>query len=260
MRGQVRNLYNYPIKGLSAQALDRVTLVPGQGFPLDRAFGFARPGSGFDPHNPKPLPKTRFVVLARDAALAALETCFDPATQTLCVARGGQGGQAATFDIATDAGRVAAAAYLSDYLGYPPDMRPTLYSAAPHKFTDVSVRSPQMMNAVSLINADSVAQFADAVGAEVSPARFRANIVFSGIPPMAELDWVGREITIGAARLRVLLRTKRCAATEVNLATATRDLDVPRLLHAQFGHSDMGIYAEVVAGGEIGPEDALVLC
>ncbi len=43
----------------------------------------------------------------------------------------------------------------------------------------------------------------------------------------------------------------RCAATEVNPATAARDLDVVGALQRGFGHNLMGVYAEIVEGGEI---------
>lgn len=256
MTGEIRSLFHYPIKGLGAQALNAVDLALGQGFPLDRAFGFARPNSGFDPDNPRPLPKTRFVVLARDAGLATLDTRYEAAEGLLHLAGRGRSG---VFDVTQEAGRAEAARFVVEHLGLTPEEMPTLYSAAPHRFTDVSVVSAEMMNAVSLINIDSVAHFANAVGAEVDPARFRGNILFSGIAPMSELDWVGRDITIGAARLRILRRTKRCPATQVNLETGERDLDVPKLLRDQFGHSDMGVYAEVVAPGRIAPGDALTL-
>ena len=41
----------------------------------------------------------------------------------------------------------------------------------------------------------------------------------------------------------------RCAATEVNPATAERDLDIVGALQRGFGHNLMGIYAEVADGG-----------
>ena len=52
MSSYVENLYHYPIKVLTAQPLQKAALTKGQGFPLDRAFGFARPESGFDPKDP----------------------------------------------------------------------------------------------------------------------------------------------------------------------------------------------------------------
>ena len=42
MSGRVTDLFHYPIKGLSAQRLERVELIPGEGFPSDRVFGLAR--------------------------------------------------------------------------------------------------------------------------------------------------------------------------------------------------------------------------
>ena len=39
----------------------------------------------------------------------------------------------------------------------------------------------------------------------------------------------------------------RCAATQVNPVTAERDLAIPAALDRNFGHINMGIYAEVLA-------------
>jgi len=50
----------------------------------------------------------------------------------------------------------------------------------------------------------------------------------------------------------------RCAATQVNPATAQRDLDIVAALGRAFGHINMGVYAEVVAGGEVAVGDALL--
>ncbi|MEP4198432.1 MAG: MOSC domain-containing protein [Aliishimia sp.] len=254
MDGIIEDLFHYPIKGLSAQPLGHVTLKAGHGFPMDRAYGFARPGSGFDPLNPKPLPKTKFVVLARDADLATLATKFDPTRQILTIARDGT---SAEFDLNTERGRDAAAGVLCDHLNFSEAMRPTLCSAHPHKFTDVSVVSPAMMNAVSLINIESVAHFSKLIGQDVSPARFRGNIVFSGLPALSELDMMGQTLCIGDVRMKLIMRTKRCPATEVNLNTGERDLNVPKLLREQFGHSDMGVYAEILQGGLIRPGDGI---
>ena len=60
-----------------------------------------------------------------------------------------------------------------------------------------------------------------------------------------------REIQIGTARLKVVGRTQRCAATNVNPDTAERDMNIPLTLRKGFGHMDMGVYAEVVADGTV---------
>ena len=57
------------------------------------------------------------------------------------------------------------------------------------------------------------------------------------------------EIAIGPrARLKIVKRIVRCAATEVDPDTGIRDLDVPRILMQTYGHVDCGVYAEVIEG------------
>src|SRR5260370_1685401 len=111
---------------------------------------------------------------------------------------------------------------------------------------------------VSLINRASIAALEASMGVPVDPIRFRANVYFDGASAWSEHDWIDSEISLGAARLRVLSPITRCAATQVNPVTAERDLDVVAALGGAFGHINMGVYAEVVAGGEITVGDALL--
>ena len=256
MPAKISALTRFPIKGLTGQALQSVDLKPGQGFPCDRQFGFARPNSGFDPDNPKPLPKTRFYMLALDAALALLDTEYDPQTGVLSLTSPDATGR---FDIMSADGKQSASQFLKSYLSLPDDETPHLYAAFPHRFTDVSVDSTEMMNAVSIINLDSVGEFSNAIGREVDPGRFRGNIHLANLPPFSELEMVGREISIGAAKLKIVRRTKRCPATEVDLNTGERNIKTPKLLREQYGHMDMGVYAEVLEGGLITPGDVVSL-
>ena len=69
----------------------------------------------------------------------------------------------------------------------------------------------------------------------------------------------GREIQLGGATLRVLKRIARCPATEVNPETAERDANPVAELRAAYGHSDLGIHAEVIEGGRFGVGDALAV-
>ena len=253
--GVVEKLHHYPIKGLSAQPLETVSLAAGEGFPFDRVFGFARHDSGFDSAYPMPLPKDRFFVLLRDEKLAKLKTRFDPETRHLSIEVDGE----TVFDdnLSTTTGIEAALTFLSDMFELPPEKRPVFAHAAPHRFTDVSVVSKEMMNAVSLINLASVRELGDRIGTEVDPLRFRGNIYFDGWAPGSELELVGREIAIGEARLKVVKRTRRCAATEVNPQTAERDIRILHQLKQHYGHLDMGVYAEVLSPGRIAPGDRI---
>jgi len=66
-----------------------------------------------------------------------------------------------------------------------------------------------------------------------------------------------QHIVVGEARLKIVKRTKRCPATEVDLNTVERNIRTPKLLRDNYGHMDMGVYAQVLQGGVISPGDAL---
>ena len=70
MTATVIAIYRYPVKGLSAERMDRVSLIPGECLPHDRRFAVALGSTRFDPQHPEWLPKIRFVMLMRDEKLA----------------------------------------------------------------------------------------------------------------------------------------------------------------------------------------------
>lgn len=251
MAGEIRGLFVHPVKGLSPQELASVALEPGRGMPYDRAFALARPDGQYTRDSAGPLPKTQFFMLARNASLAGYRTRFDPATGVLRAERDGRTVLEAA--LTTDDGAAAATTFFADALGL--STPPILARGDGRRFTDVSVVSDAMMNAVSLVNLASVRALGERLGTELDPRRFRANLYYDGLPAFSERDLIGEDIAVGDLRLRGALATKRCAATEVNPETAERDIDLPRRLHQEFGHNEMGIYAEVVTGGTARPGD-----
>jgi uncharacterized protein len=95
------------------------------------------------------------------------------------------------------------------------------------------------------------------VGGPVHPLRFRANLYVEGWPAWHEADLLGETLAIGNARLRIVKRITRCAAVNVDPDTAARDLEIPEALMRRFGHTECGIYAEVIAPGEIAVGDEI---
>lgn len=252
----IAQLYRYPVKGLSPESLPRVRLTAWQCLPQDRRFAIALASTRFDPQQPKWLAKTRFAMLMRDAKLARLRTAFDAASGVLAAELDGR--VVLREAIGEAAGRERVGAFLTEFLGDTVDGPLRLVEAPGHAFADARPRPHARTDKyVSLINLASIRALERAIGATVEPVRFRANLYFDGAPEWAELDWLDREIAVGAARLRVISVITRCAATEVNPTTAERDLDIPGTLQRSFGHNLMGIYAEVVEGGEIALGDEL---
>lgn len=256
MTATIAALYRYPVKGLSPEPLERIALTAGKCLPQDRRFAIALPSTEFDPAAPKWLSKTHFVMLMRDEQLAQLATRFDAASGMFSIARGDDTLIEARLTEAE--GQRAIAAFVTGFLdgAVPGPLR--IVEAPGHAFADARPKPNATTDQyVSLINRASIAALEERLGAAVDPLRFRANIYFDGPPAWAELDWLGCEMSLGAARLRVIAAITRCAATAVNPATAERDLDIVGGLQRHFGHNLMGVYAEVAWGGEIARGDGL---
>ncbi len=244
-------LYRYPVKGLSAEALEAAEVETGGAIPWDRAFALAQGDSGFDPEHPAWLPKQNFMCQMKNARIAGLRSFFEPRSGTLTLrAPDGTGVRANAL---TQAGQAEIGAFLAGFLGEEARGTPRFHHIDGHVFGD-SRRS-----VISLIGLASVRDFEARVGSRRHRRRFRANVWFSGAAPWAELAWVGQQIQLGGAMLRVLKRIPRCAATEVNPITAVRDAQPVTELRALYGHADLGIYAEVIEGGRFAAGDAIEL-
>ncbi len=94
------------------------------------------------------------------------------------------------------------------------------------------------------------------------PRRFRPNIIITtppGTEGFVENDWVGREIAIGAqVRLRVTMTTGRCVMTTLPQGDLPHDRGILRTA-AQHNDAQVGVYAEVVAGGRVTRGDAITV-
>jgi MOSC domain-containing protein len=243
-------IYRYPVKGLSPQPLGRTRLAVGQTLPADRLYAIENGPSGFDPAAPAYFPKQRFLMLMRNERLAALRTDYDEQSHTLTIQAEGQ--EAARGDLRTAEGRAAVERFFAEFCADELRGPPRVLFGKGHSFSDVAKK------VVSIINLASVAAIENAVGKPVNALRFRGNIYVAGWPAWHEFDLLGCEIAVGAdAKLKVVKRIQRCAATDVDPDTGIRDLTIPKTLLQNFDHADCGVYAEVGAAGDIAVGDTL---
>lgn len=243
-------LYRYPVKGMTPEPLQHVTLSAGETIPFDRVYAIENGPGRFDPAAPRHLPKITFLMLMRDERLATLTAQFDESTETLTILRAGK--QVARGQLSTKLGRQMIEQFLAAYMKESLRGAPRIVSAPGHSFSDVAAKCVHIVNLASVRDLERLA------GRPVNPLRFRPNLVIDGLPAWSELSLVDREIEVGGARLAVFTRTERCAATNVDPATGARDMAIPAVLQRSFGHSDFGIYARVVVGGEISVGDPVV--
>ena len=111
---------------------------------------------------------------------------------------------------------------------------------------------------VSLLGLSSVAALAAEVGADVDPARFRANLLIADTPPMAEDQLVGHRLQVGTAVLEVTMRSPRCVMIDM----ATADLPEQRgnlLAAGRVNDACLGVIARVVTPGRVTAGDAVTV-
>lgn len=112
---------------------------------------------------------------------------------------------------------------------------------------------------VSILTLASLDALSDHMGTPLSPDRFRGNLWLAGGQAFEEFNWIGRDLQIGTAVLRIKERITRCRATMTNPETGRVDADTLGTLKSVYGHQDFGVYAEVVQGGEIALQDKGIL-
>jgi uncharacterized protein len=246
---QIASLYRYPVKGLSPEPLQRVALGAGQTLPADRRYAIENGPSGFDPAKPAWMSKAYFLMLQRDEWLAALQTHFDDASSLLTIRR--DGSVLAEGNLETAEGRAAIERFFATNFAGAIKGPPKILSGNGHSFSDVARK------VVSIINLGTLGSIENMIGLPVHPLRFRGNLYVSGWPAWHEFELLGQTLAIGDARLKVVQRIKRCAAVNVDPESAARDLNIPEALQRRLGHGDCGIYAEVIADGNIGIGDAI---
>ena len=255
MTGVLTDLFVYPIKGLSGQRLERVTLTPERGFPFDRMVALAPRDSSCVLDPDQPLTVAAFHELyaqIRYARLAGICTDFDPITGRLHVSV--QGNPVLDCLLSTGEGREAASLLLANVLDLDVADRPVLVSAgASQNFGWPGLADKGRTWACHLVNLASVRELQERIGQPIDPRRFRANVYVDLGEPWIERSWIGSHFGIGDVAFEAVLATVRCATTEVNVETAIRDMPIPRLLMQHYGHTEMGIYATIRAGGELAP-------
>ena len=248
---KISQIYRYPIKGLSAEALEEASLGPRDAITGDRLYALENGTPEFDPLQPKYFPKTKFLMLMRHEKLALIDSVYDDATNQLVLRRDGK--QVAAGDLSTPAGRTVIEQFFAAYLSKEVQGSPKIVTADGHSFSDVA------MKCLSVINLNSVREVGRLAGMDVDPLRFRANIYLDNLPAWEERTWVGKEAQLGDLKVRFVQETTRCAATNVNPATGERDMHIPKLLQKSYNHPNMGLYAEVLEPGTVRVNDTVTL-
>ncbi|EGD44346.1 LigA [Nocardioidaceae bacterium Broad-1] len=111
--------------------------------------------------------------------------------------------------------------------------------------------------AVSLVTTASLADLARQTGQDaMDAARFRPTLVVETDEPYVEDTWLGREVRVGGATLRIGVPIPRCAVIDSHPETGERDVRVLKTLAShrplnRAGEPAFGVFAEVLTPGAV---------
>ena len=246
MTARVAQLVRHPIKSAGFETVTQAALRPGAAFPFDRVWAVAHAAARLaDP--PQWAPKLQFLRGWGSADLMAVSCISDPSTRRVTLSHPHRPTESFHPDDPAEAAR------LIDWL------RPLWPETRPEPARVVTVPGQSMTDQdqplVSINSLSSLSDLSGRMGRDLSIHRWRGNIWVEGWAPWAELDLIGKEMTIGEVGLRVVDPIGRCRATGANPATGQQDADTMAALEQHYGHTDFGVFARVVEGGTVAVGD-----
>ena len=112
---------------------------------------------------------------------------------------------------------------------------------------------------ISIGGSASLAAFAAATHTPIDARRFRLNIILDTRTAFAENQWGGAQLQMGTAVIKIIDDVERCAAINVDPATATRQSDHLATMRQHFGHSHLGVFGRVMTPGTVQCGDKVTL-
>ncbi|MGJ5621063.1 MOSC domain-containing protein [Sulfitobacter sp. MF3-043] len=244
---QIIALYRHPLKSHGREALQTVTLHAGQSMPFDRNWAVAHDASKADGSTWAPC--QNFSRGSKAPALMAINAVLDEQSGGLTLSHPDR--PDLTFDPNHEADIFLK--WVKPLVPQDRALPDRILRLSGRGFTDSDYAS------ISLCNTASHAAVSEQAGADLSPLRWRGNIWFEGEAPWQEMDWIGKEIALGAAKLSIREPIQRCLATTANPETGARDVDTLGILNSTWDHQNFGIYAEVIKGGPVALGDSLTV-
>jgi uncharacterized protein len=249
---RIHELWHFPVKGLGGNQMPLAKLQKRGYFPNDRKFAItigsektvaARDGTWFR--------KAHFLQLMSHELLAEYSCRYDDAANPKLELLH-HGAICLSIDPTqpTDCQRFED--FFFTLLGNKLLGKPRLMTMKHQAYSDQSTAL------ISVASTASLDAFADATNTTPDSRRFRINIIIDDETSFAEEALIGKTLRCGDVLLLVKEPVGRCAAINVDPATAKRNSeDYVRFMQAHFGHSNLGIFAEVINGGEIRVGDRL---
>lgn len=247
---RLAQIVRHPIKSVGYQELDRAALTRGRPLPFDRIWAIATEAAKVHADAIPWQHKTRFVRGVAEGRLQAIQAMYQETTGQITLTHP---------DCAPFSGVLPhdAAAMMAWVKAFWPDTRQPMARLVCRDdggaLTDVS--DPF----ISILSTASNRAVSDLMEQTLSLHRWRGNLWLDGLTPWQEFGLIGREVQIGAARLKVEVRISRCVATAFDPDTGRKNCDTLAALERGWGHQDFGVYASVTGSGDIAINDEVTI-
>ena len=230
------------MKGVGGNSISRTTLSVNQALPGDRRYALsagsskaAQAGDGVW------LQKAYFLQLMQTESLAALRCQLDGDMVTIY----GAGTDGFIGNLAIPDDRARCQKFIASFLQLPNPAMLRIHHIDNGAFTD----QPEPL--ISIGGSASLAAFAAATHTETDVRRFRLNIIVATATAFAENQWGGTKLKMGEAVIEVMDDVERCAAINVDPASAIRQPDHLTNMRQAFGHSYLGVFGRVITSGTV---------
>lgn len=245
----VTDLWRHPIKGVSREQLQSVTLEVGKTMPWDRHWAIAHVDAKIDPENPVWARCMNFARAARGYRLMAVSSHLNETAGTITLKHPDLETITVNPDNASDAKILVE--WVIEISNPDRSLPAQVFKAPSRGMTDSSTAS------VSINTKASLEALSKATDSPLDQRRFRGNIWVDGFTEWEEFNWVGKSIRIGDAEFEITKPIERCMATTVNPDTGISDCATLATLQTNWGHQDFGVFGIVTKAGKIAVGDTI---
>jgi hypothetical protein len=252
MMAKVSSVHFCPIKSLSFQSAQTLTIKKDIGIEEDRIFAFSRGLNELDAKlvekNPSERELIHFLTLKNSPVLNKYDFKYE--NETITILKDNK--EIISYSIKEKENLSKKLLELEPGLPNPT----YLLKNELFPFYDTT-NSSSVSNTISLINLNSIKDFSEKINKDIEFKRFRGNIYIKDLKALEERNWINKVISINNTEFKVLKNIPRCSATNLKINSNKVDINLPNKLKKTYGHIDMGVYLAPLNNGQIKVGDSI---
>ncbi len=243
----LQEIWRYPIKGFNGEKLIKTSLKKNRIIEGDREFAISIGKENSEkPKNTFWQPKRNYIQLLNSNEITKYNVRIDKKTNFLKVSNKGK----VILNVSIEEIKNCSNKFFK-FLPQRYKYLPKLVSLKKNGFTDNS------QPFISIGGSGSIENLSIKSGLDLETQRFRLNLIIKTSKPFEEFNWVGKNISVGSAVIKIVERVGRCSAINIQPKTANKPLDLLPIMRSKYGHTDLGIFGLVIKNGIVNIGDEI---